>query len=277
MLIGVSLMLVVTFIWGSGFIIAHLVDLPSPVYVFYRFLFAVPFITALAIKKGMKRPDWRVIATGFFMAANWIFLFWAIKFIDIASADLIYYTGPVMALVLSPLVLKVRNPWWTWIAVALSMTGVSLMYGISDDLNLTGITLAFTGGMFYALLILFGKILSSEYHPSVVTAYQMIVGLILTTPFAVLMDYSLNPFKLVLLVIAGVVVSALSIFLWLSAMRYLSVRVVSIMAYLDPLFAALLAFLILGQEVDLGTVIGGLAIIGAGVLTILMENREAVS
>ncbi len=272
MLIGVIIMIAVTFIWGAGFLVAYLVNLPSPVYVFYRFLFASPFIVLLGLRYGFKKPNWMVIATGFFMAANWIFLFWAIKYIDISSADLIYYSGPVIALALSPIVFRVKNPWWAWLAVGLAFGGISLMYTISGSLNVLGVLLAFLGGVFYALLILFGKILSVRYHPAIVTSYQMIIGGVLTSPFAFLMKYELNTFKLILLIIAGVVVSALSIFMWLMAMRRLSVRLISILAYLDPFFATLLAVLFLKQNLEMGTVIGGIMIVCAGIFSVYMES-----
>ncbi len=274
MIVGVLIMVLVTFIWGAGFLIAYFVDLPSPVYVFFRFVFALPFVLLLGYRYGFKKPNWMVVSTGFFMAANWIFLFWAIKYIDISSADLIYYSGPVIAVALSPLVLRTGNPWWAWLAVGTAFGGISLMYTTSGTLNVVGVLLALAGGVFYAFLILFGKILSSSYHPAVVVSYQMIIGGLVTLPFGLFMDYRLDWFKLVLLMIAGVVVSALSLFMWLVAMRRLSVRLISVLAYLDPFFATLLATVFLKQEVSLGTILGGIMIVGAGVFSVYMEQLE---
>ncbi len=274
MVLGVLTMVFVTFLWGVGLVIPPLVKIPAVVYVFYRFLFAIPFMYLLARGKGFKKPNFKILIAGSFLAGNWIALFWSIEFIDIASADLIYYTGPVIALILSPVFLKVKNPWWVWISASLSFLGVFLMYRISTDLNPIGVVLALLGGFQYAMLIILGNILSKEYHPFVAVFYQMFVGIAITSPFPFIFKHDLNLFKISLLVVAGFMLTSLSISLWYFAMRRISVRLVSILAYLDPVFAALTARVAFGQPIDLSKIVAGILIIGSGIFSVLMERRE---
>jgi len=78
-------MFLATFIWGSIPLFSIWCALPSPVFVFFRVLFAFPFVLVYAIKKiGTKelfsmKPFIPLVLSGVALSLNWIFFFWAMS------------------------------------------------------------------------------------------------------------------------------------------------------------------------------------------------------
>jgi len=83
-----------------------------PVFVFFRVLFAFPFMFFYSIKRfGFKellkaKPILPLILSGIVLSLNWIFFFWAINITDIATAVVLYYFGPVFTIILAVIFLK---------------------------------------------------------------------------------------------------------------------------------------------------------------------------
>ncbi len=280
---GFAEMLTSTFIWGSVPVFAIWCALPSAVFVFFRVLFATPFVFAYAYKKiGAKElfsfdNFFFVIASGIALSLNWIFLFLSFYYTSVANAIVLYYLGPIFTVVLAVIFLKEPFNKFLFVSVLLSILGMLAIFlpsaSASQHTNFLGLLIALLSGIFYGLLGLFSKI-SMKHHSSIkLTAYQILIALVFTAPFALLVRFSLNAKVIVLLIITGVVHTFFALYLWYDSLNYIKVSTASVLAYADPAFAVILSAIILKQHVTLFQIIGLLFITLSGATAFLNEEK----
>jgi len=175
---GLIEMLTATFIWGSTPIMSILSNLSSGVFVFFRVIFAFPFILYLLHKKeGIKsffniKPFLFLFLSGIFLALNWVLFFWAIEIAGVNLAVIIYYAGPIFAIVLATIFLKEPFNFKVIISIILVMSGVILSTGGFDGFN-KGALIALLAAISYGLLGFFSKLATMHHSSYKVTAWQI--------------------------------------------------------------------------------------------------------
>ena len=268
---GLMEMVGATLIWGSTPIVGILSNLPSPVFVFFRVVFAFPFIFYFAIKKaGIKeffklKPFWPLLVSGVFLAVNWIFFFWALNLTSISTVVVLYYTGPVVSIILAVWFLKEKFNRYILIAIILAVIGVIISdFDNGFKFNL-GAFIALLAGISYGFLGFFSKIATMYHRASAVTAWQILISIFLTLPFLFLNDFDFNFKTFIIVLIAGIVHTAFALFLWYDSLNYISVSIASILQYLDIFFAMIFG-LFLGQIPTINQFIGGVLIAVAGII-----------
>ncbi|WP_216818642.1 DMT family transporter [Desulfurobacterium indicum] len=128
-------MLGATSIWGSVPLMGIWSGLPSGVFVFFRVLFAFPFVFYFAVRKSSLKeffnlkPYWPLLLSGIMLGVNWVFFFWAVKVTDIATVVTIYYAGPVISILLAAFFLKERMNLFTVVSIFLAFAGVVVSSG----------------------------------------------------------------------------------------------------------------------------------------------------
>jgi drug/metabolite transporter (DMT)-like permease len=273
---GVSEMFLTTMIWGSVPIFAIWSGLPSSVFVFYRVLIAAPLMALIVISGrrintlALSRHLWSLVLSGVFLALNWVLLFYAVQFTAVANAVMLYYTGPIIAILLAPIVVKERLPKWIAIPGTMVMGGILLIFyqGVPEA-NSMGLVFGLLAGVTYGALAVTSKLATRSYLPDVVVLYQTIISIALLVPFAMAEDYTLSMNVLAILVTVGVVHTALALRLWYDALKLIPLHVASVLSYLDPVFATFFALMLLSQVPALNTVAGGALILIAGIMTAL--------
>ena len=274
-------MFLATFIWGSIPLFSIWCALPSPVFVFFRIIFALPFILFFSLKKlGKKellevKPILPLIISGIALSLNWIFFFWAIQITDIATAVVLYYFGPVFTIILAVLFLKEPLSKTLIVATLIAFFGAFLTFipSLKPGGSLLGVFVALMSGLFYGLLGFISKIATFN-HPSLkITTYQIFISVFFTLPFILFFHFSLNLYILLLLAVTGVVHTALALFLWYDSLNYIKVSTSAVFSYLDPFFAILLGYLFLSQKPGSMQVIGGILIAISGILVSMKESK----
>jgi len=105
--------------------------------------------------------------------------------------------------------------------------------------------------------------------------------LIILLPFVFVIRFTINYDVIIIIVISGSVQTVLALFLWYDSLKNLNIQIVSILSYLDPVFAIIFALVFLGQIPSLYTIIGGILLIGSGMLvtgnTIRKYNRHLIN
>ncbi len=267
---GLLEMIGATFIWGSTPLMSIYSSLPSGVFVFFRVLFAFPFILYFALRRsGIReflklRPFWPLLISGMALGVNWVFFFFSFNYTDVATAVSIYYAGPIISLLLAVLFLKEEINTFIVIAVILAFIGVIVSNG---GVSLSkGAFVALLAAVSYGLLGFFSKIATMHHRPAAVTAWQIIISLFITAPFLFLSEWHLSVQGLIIALITGVVHTALALFLWYDALNYIKVSVASVLQYLDIVFAIILAFLFLGQVPAVNQILGAVLISVGGII-----------
>ncbi|MEM3466835.1 MAG: EamA family transporter [Candidatus Jordarchaeales archaeon] len=263
-------------IWGFNGVIVNQVPLNAYATAFFRVLFASLVLTPLLILTRRQEAfqaarAWRsMLALGAFLSMGWAFLFQSMRLIAIADAVLLNYMAPVFVALLSPLFLRERVEKPVILALAMCMVGmliISYGYGLQTvGLNMLGVLYGLLAGLGYAGFIILSKKTLANCSSLTVASYSYLASTLILSPSLLNMNPSLNLFSWILLFVLGVFNTAFAVTLYLKGLKLIKAQKAVVFTYLEPVSAAVSGFLLLGQQLTLQTLIGGLMILSAGYL-----------
>lgn len=280
--VGVFSVLIASFIWGTLPIVLGYSDGASHVKVFYRVFFAFLAVTVGMILTGRlsrirAQSKKRVIAyfgQGAILALNWILFLGAFEHAQVATVELLAYTGPVIVTILAPLVLKDRFKPIVFVPLILSLVGVVIImlpHGISfQSKELLGAAMAAASALTYAALTLRNKKILKGVDTLTFIWFEYLAASLVLLPFAIYSytqgDGPTGLSSYIWLAIIGVVHTAITGVFFFRGLRRLRADQASILTYMEPVSAVVLATIFLNQGLQLETIIGGLLIIIGGVI-----------
>src|SRR5512137_1518333 len=248
-------------LFGSNGIVASYISLPSYEIVFTRTLIGSLFLLLIFISSKQKVRFWRnkphslyLVISGVAMGASWMFLFEAYAQIGVSLATLAYYCGPVIVMILSPIIFKEKMTavkLLGFLAVVLGMfcvNGQSLWQG-----NVSwGLVFGILSAFMYAFMVIFNKKAASITgleNPM----WQLITSFITVGVFLGLkqgFSISIEPGNLAPMLILGVVNTGLGCYFYFSSIGDLPVQTVAIWGYLEPLSALIFSAAFLGETLS---------------------------
>ena len=258
----------------NGLLVAHL-SLESSQIVLVRTLVGGLLLTALVLLRGgfdrdavrAERRD--LLLGGVALGLNWVALFTAYRLLNVSLATLIYYAGPMLVLVFSPLLFREKLTPQKIAAVAVVAAGLFCITGsiTSSGMSLKGLTAAVLSALFYASLIVFNKRI-------VKTGGMQTAALELDVAFAVVLIYVLltaglpHPEKadIPYLMVIGLVNTGLAYLLYFSGLQKLPGQSVALISYVDPVSALVFSALLLHESMTPLQILGAVLIIGGAIL-----------
>ena len=133
--------------------------------------------------------------------------------------------------------------------------------------NFSGLIFA-TKPFGYAFGIIFLKKASKYYSSKEILFSQMFFSTIIILPFILYMRPTITYLDIFPLIILGVVHQGITFLLFINALKKISSLKVSIITYVEPVMAILLAFIILFEIPSYMNIIGGVLILISSYLTI---------
>jgi drug/metabolite transporter (DMT)-like permease len=218
-----------------------------------------------------ERLSSHVLRTVFLVAAMTLY-FLAIARIPLATAASAFFVGPIVAVVLSVVMLGERMTITKAIALALGAVGsvVILRPGGSTD---PGIVLAFASGVLFAFYLIATRHAAQASAPLPTLAFQCAVGAALLTPQAVA-TWRL-PAASDLWLFAGLgAFSALSHILSIAAFRFSDASTLAPLVYIELIGAALIGYFAFGEVPQTSTVFGAMLIVAAGLVLVQQDQRR---
>lgn len=196
----------------------------------------------------------------------------AVDVAGVTVAVILLYTAPAWVAVLSAFFLGERLNALKIVCVALSIAGCALIaraYDLSTlALNGAGLLAGVGSGITYALFSVFIKVGVRQYSLWSVLGYGYAIGALFLLPFQSARGWvSLaqpGAWLWLSLLIAGPTVGAGVAFA--AGVRHVPVSNASVMASLEPLIAALLAYVFLGERLEAPQLVGGGLILAAVIL-----------
>jgi DME family drug/metabolite transporter len=270
--------------WGFiSLIVRELDELPEQVVVFYRVALSAAAIAAVLVllrrTELMRAPPRPVLSLGVLLALHWVLFFAAINETSVASAVLVTYTAPVFMAMLSPVILGERLTRVTIGALGVSLAGTALIALSSGEgggeVTTHGVALALAAAVTMAFLIVLLKRFGADTDPVTVVFYESLVATLVLLPFGLFQSYEVTAGDAAYLVILGVVLSGVVGVIYVAALRAVAATTAGILAYMEPVSAAVLAALLLGEELTVGVIAGGAAIVAAGVALVLRAPEPA--
>jgi drug/metabolite transporter (DMT)-like permease len=273
--------------WGLIAVIVREVDLDAQVLVFYRLFFAALTlgIVAIVLRKlpllRLERHRGRIVLIGITLAAHWFLYFATIKLSSVAVAVLMAYLAPLAIAILAPFVLPEPRSRVALAALVPAAGGVVLVAlggeegGAVRPLALaTGLLTAAT----YAALVLMTKRIAAEVPVLALSFWNYTVASLAIAPLLLGADRVLPTTSELPAVLAlGAVFTALSGYLYIWFLRHVTAQAIGILAYIEPVSAALLAWAVLDEALTWQVVVGGLFVIAAGATVVFLEPQDAAA
>jgi DME family drug/metabolite transporter len=189
-------------------------------------------------------------------------------------------TVPVFAALLSAPLLREHVHRNIYFAMVVAIAGVVLLVGFQpvNDFGANawlGIALALLTALGSALFQICGRMVSNRYHPIQTLTIFFFVAALAILPLALLNGLALTypPAGWLFLLYLGVGISVIGYGFLILGLRTTPATIATIIALLEPLTGALLAWLLLGERLG-ATGIAGAALLLAAMVLVMRSNRE---
>ena len=219
--------------------------------------------------KQLSRELPLLLISGMAMGINWILLFEAYKYTTVSVATLSYYFAPVLVTVACPLLFREKMGTKQWICFAMSTLGIALITGIGDlsggSNHLKGILFGLGEAVLYATVILLNKFIKGVEGIQR-TFLQFLAAIVILIPYVAFSGgvtlQKLDGLGWACLLIVGLFHTGITYCLYFSALKELPGQEAAILSYIDPLVAVLISVFVLGEQMTVVQIIGGVLILG---------------
>ena len=230
-----GLLILAMLIFGTNGLLVSRISVQSSQIVLLRTLIGGALLSVIVLLRGgfdrnAVRADLPMLLLGgTALGLNWVALFGAYRLLNVSLATLIYYIGPILVLLFSPLLFREKLTAVKMAAVIVVAVGLVCISGsiLSGGMNLTGLLTAVASALFYAALIVFNKRITHTQ---------------------------------------GLQTAALAYLLYFSGLQKLSGQSVALISYVDPVSALLFSALFLRESLTPVQMIGAVLIIGGAML-----------
>ncbi len=271
--------------WGTVPLIVRSVDLPPAAIVAARFWFGALALTAVLLwEQRAQRPSgppvWsvsrgRAVAVCVTLAVHWMCEIAAYQHAPIGTALFIIFLAPIGIAAVAPRLLGERIDRQTVAALALAVVGFAFMSrNALKASGGTGLTLALAAAVSFVALVVLNKPLAQTYGGVRAAQMQMTGAGVLIIPVVLAAHITSPQAAWLWLIVLGVVHTGLAISVYLSALTVVGATVTGVLGYLEPTTAVVWAWLVLGESPSAATLVGGAAILGAGVLVVRNEQPD---
>ncbi len=273
--------------WGLIAVIVRKVDLDAQVLAFYRLAFAAVtlLLVAAAIRRlpllRLARHRGGVVLIGVTLAAHWFLYFVTIKLSSVAVAVLMAYLAPIAIALLAPFVLPERRSRVALVALLPAAAGVALVAFGGEEGGAVR-PLALVTGLFtaatYAALVLMTKRIVSDVPVLTLSFWNYAIAAVAISPLLLDADRVVPTANELPAVLAlGVVFTAPSGYLYIWSLRHVTAQAIGILAYIEPVSAALMAWAFLDESLTWQIVVGGALVIAAGATVVFLELEDAAT
>ena len=251
--------------------------------IFFRLLFGLIaialFITCchrLSELRLVQKKQY-ILLLGLMQAGTMLSYFFSVKHTSVSIAVLLLYTAPVYVTLLSPFLLKEYINRRSIFALTIAITGVILiirpdtLFHDVDYTYLIGLAAGLVSGLFYGGMILTSRYLRDYYTGTTQAAWALLITLLIFAPYSIAVPPAILLDNLVVLVLFGLISTAMALVLYLSGLMQVRAQSASIIALLEPASAVVFAYLILSEPVTASMLAGG-ALILLGAIIISRER-----
>ena len=264
-LIAILALLLATFISAAGFFFVKkgIATLAPANLIFWRYLIASSFLFLLTLRSIRKNILWPGIFLGALLLGNVLFQYLGLETVPASTTS--FVMG--LAVVLVPLFTRSFNK-RTWSVVSIACMGtalISLHAGYS-----TGLAWIFLGTVCFSLYIILVGNYSNKYNLFALITIQCVVICILSG----VLSWSQESLSLprdwaiwVYISVLAIVNSVIGISLQFYAQKYLSNTTTAIIVSCEPIFATVVAVVVLSEHLTWNFYIGSILLFSAIVIS----------
>ena len=279
---GLAALHAAVFLFGMAGLFGKWITAGAMLIVFGRVLFASIALGALIFlcRRGFVLPDIRaaglLLTCGALLVLHWAAFFHSIQVSSVAIGLLAYSTAPVFAALLEPWWFREPPSYRGFLASLVSLGGVALMIPQWQPGNVVfqGASWGVVAGCSFAVLSLLNRELGQKYDATSLAFYQDAAAALMLAPFLPFFWSTPSPREILLLVMLGVVFTALAHGLFIQSLRHVKARLATLVSTLEPVYGILLAALLLSEIPTTRTLLGGAIILGAVIWVTLRPGKR---
>lgn len=281
---------VTTSSWGSLYVASKFVldQVPTFTLLFLRYLLAGIVLLLVQLKRKpqkIARADYKYIFSigfvGYFLSVGAQLL--GTKMANASLSSLINAMNPVSIILFASLILKEKFTVNKMVAVIAAIAGTYIIIGgASGSGQMPGIILSIVSVLTWSLTTVAARRINQKYDSLAITTYSMFIAAICSMPpalyeFASIGNINLfKPDVIYSVLYIGLICTALTNLLWNQSLSMIDAGNCSLFYPLQPLVAALLGCLLLGESISISFIAGAVLIIG-GVIFSTIGGQKVLS
>jgi drug/metabolite transporter (DMT)-like permease len=267
-------------LFGFAGLFGKWLALPPVGIVLGRTLVAALALAVIARIRGERgSPSVALAMNGAILALHWVTFFQAIQVANVAIGLLGFASFPLFVLMLERRADRAGRTGRAWLAAALVMAGLVVLVPTFtwQDRTVQGLLWGVLSGFTFALLAVRSRALVERQPATTIALWQNAFAAL--PLFAVasangMLAHAPTAHELGLILVLGVVCTALAHTLFIASMRQLTAHVASVVAGLEPVYGIALAALLLGEVPEARTLAGAVLIIGAAIIATRAPTRS---
>ncbi|MCU4674841.1 DMT family transporter [Catenovulum sp. 2E275] len=268
---------------GGTALFSKLIPLPGDAITFARSVIAALFLMVLVkstegkIRLNNARDVKNGIILGVLMAVHWVTYFLAMQYSTVATGVIALYTYPVMVVLFEPLLHKQKIARQDLLMAFIVLIGVILLvpeFSLKSEYTLGILLGVFSAALFAARNIMNSRVFS-HYSGTKNMMFQAMVVAIVLLPFEIHhFNSQISASTWGLLVLLGIVFTALPHSLIVSGLRFVKAKTMSLVSCLAPLYSMILAAIILAEHPNWQTMLGGALVVSAAIYETLVVHKQ---
>lgn len=271
-------------LFGLNGIVASNIEMTSYEIVFLRTLIGSILLIILFLVSGGKFTFFKhkkdflfIILSGISMGTSWMFLYEAYQQIGVSLSSLLYYCGPVIVMILSPVIFKEKLTAPKIIGFLVVLSGIVLVNGTAaiNGGNSWGLFCGAMSAVMYFFMVTLNK-QSKKIVGMENSVIQLSVSFLTVAVFLGIKEqFAINipSGSWLWILILGIVNTGIGCYLYFSPLAKLPVQTVAVCGYLEPLSAVFFSAILLGEKMTILQIIGAVCIIGGAMIGELVQTK----
>ncbi len=274
-------------LFGLNGIVASHIPLNSYEIVFLRTLIgSILLLVLFLLSKGKfhiktyKRDAIFIVLSGIAMGTSWMFLYESYQQIGVSLSSLLYYCGPVIVMILSPIIFREKLTAPKLLGFVVVLVGVFLVNGnaVSSG-NAWGLFCGAMSAVMYFFMVTLNK-KSKNISGIENSVIQLVVSFLTVAVFmgikqGFIINVPTTAWSWVL--ILGILNTGIGCYLYFSPLAKLPVQTVAVCGYLEPLSAVIFSVLLLGEKMTIIQIVGAVCIIGGAMIGELIKFEKTAN
>ena len=264
-------------LFGSNGIVASLIHLSSYEIVLLRTLIGSLLLIAIFFIAREKLTFYKyktqsifLAVSGIAMGTSWIFLYEAYDEIGVGLASLAYYCGPVIVMILSPILFGEKLTKIKVCSFLVVLVGIFLVNGTAfeNGVSVWGLACGLLSAICYSLMVMFNK-KANDITGLENSMLQLFVAFLTVAIFVGIKQgyrMEIDTQSIIPILVLGLLNTGIGCYFYFSSIGKLPVQTVAICGYLEPLSAVVFSVIFLKETMLPIQIIGAVLIIGGAML-----------
>ena len=264
-------------LFGSNGIVASLIHLSSYEIVLLRTLIGSLLLIAIFFIAREKLTFYKyktqsifLTVSGIAMGTSWIFLYEAYDEIGVSLASLAYYCGPVIVMILSPILFREKLTKFKVCSFLVVLVGIFLVNGMAfeNGVSVWGLACGLLSAVCYSLMVMFNK-KAKDITGLENSMLQLLVAFLTVAVFVGIKQgyrMQIDTQSIIPILVLGLLNTGIGCYFYFSSIGKLPVQTVAICGYLEPLSAVVFSVIFLKETMLPIQIIGAVLIIGGAML-----------